>query len=217
MDFAQNHDVSVDTLHRRMHDATWKRNVPSAPLQPYLNARPVMTKYSLLPIVDPRKAISVPMEQLPVYNPESVFNPGNARAPFSGYATNVALESELRNQCFALQRCSQAVYVPSSTSDLYDVRFRASAAGHDQLAQCHPFLNHPGYVSAPHRPSPPPTHANDSTNDPANDPALHPSLQTCDWGLFYNTTRCHVKQYTKGRNEHTARRTDGLPLRANNK
>jgi hypothetical protein len=32
----------------------------------------------------------------------------------------VNLESELRNQIYALQSCSQAVYVPDSSSDLYN-------------------------------------------------------------------------------------------------
>jgi hypothetical protein len=82
-----------------------------------------MTKYSIMPIVDPRAPINVPMEQLPIYNQEQIFNPGTA-APWSGYASNVNVESDLRNQIFALQKCSQAVYVPSSNSDLYEFGFK---------------------------------------------------------------------------------------------
>jgi hypothetical protein len=82
-----------------------------------------MTKYSLMPIVDPRAPVNVPMEQLPIYNQEQIFNPGTA-APWSGYASNVNVESDLRNQIFALQKCSQAVYVPSSNSDLYEFGFK---------------------------------------------------------------------------------------------
>ena len=40
-------------------------------------------------------------------------------APFSGFVENVDVESVLRNQIFALQKNDQAVYVPSSKSDLY--------------------------------------------------------------------------------------------------
>lgn len=111
-----------DSINRRMYD----RNVPSQILQPYLDVRPVMTKYSIMPIVDPRAKINIPLEQLPVYNIHKVFNPGNAQAPWSGFAANVNVESELRNQIYALQKCSQAVYVPNSNSDLYKFGFKAN-------------------------------------------------------------------------------------------
>ena len=97
----------------------YSRNIPSQPLQPYLDARPVLTKYSIMPIVDPRSPISVPLKQQSTYSPASVFNPGNDTAPWSGYASAVNTESELRNQIYAHQSCSQAVYVPSSHSSLY--------------------------------------------------------------------------------------------------
>jgi len=110
----------TDSINRRIYD----RNIPSAPLQPYLSVRPVMTKYSLMPIVDPRKPIHEPMEQLPTYSPHAVFNPGNTQSPWSGFSSSINTESELRNQIFALQNCSQAVYVPNSNSDLYHVQFK---------------------------------------------------------------------------------------------
>ena len=102
-------------IDKRIYD----RNIPSAPLQPYLNVRPVMTKYSLLPIVDPRAPIKFPMNIQPPYNNGKVFNPGNTVSPWSGFATDINVESELRNQVNALQKCSQATYVPSSMSNLY--------------------------------------------------------------------------------------------------
>jgi hypothetical protein len=70
-----------------------------------------------------------------MYNPEYVFNPGNAVAPWSGYATAVNVESTLRNQFFALQKCGQSEYVPSSKSDLYNVRIDSR-----QIEQTHPLL-----------------------------------------------------------------------------
>jgi hypothetical protein len=91
--------------------------------QPYFDSRPAMTKYSYFPIVDPRKQIQVPVKILPTYNYEKVFNPGNTTSPWSGFATNINKESELRNQVFALQKCSQSVYVPNSNSDLYQYTF----------------------------------------------------------------------------------------------
>ena len=85
-----------------------------------------MTKYSFMPIVDPRKKLSVKLEQQPTYNSNAVFNPGNDIAPWSGYSSDVNVESELRGQIFALQKCDQSVYVPNSNSDLYKHSFTPS-------------------------------------------------------------------------------------------
>ena len=107
-----------------MNKRTYVRNIPSQPLQPYLDARPVLTKYSIMPIVDPRSEINTPLIQQATYNIEQTFNPGNDFGPWSGYASNVNHESELRNQVFALQECSQATYVPTSKSSLYNVNWK---------------------------------------------------------------------------------------------
>ena len=125
----------VSQIHNQTNTRIYDRNIPSQPLQPYLDVRPVMTKYSYLPIVDPRKSSDVPVFQQPSYNARTVFNPGNTRSPWSGF--NVNVESELKNQVFALQKSSQAVYVPSSTSDLYQFSFQPSqtSSGHDLLFQ----------------------------------------------------------------------------------
>jgi hypothetical protein len=110
-------------IQKQTNQRIYDRNIPSKMLQPYLDVRPVMTKYSYLPIVDPRKEVSTRLTQTPVYNVHQVFNPGNTQSPWSGFASNVNTESVLRNQVFALQKCSQSVYVPSSNSDLYHVAF----------------------------------------------------------------------------------------------
>jgi flagellar basal body rod protein FlgC len=107
------------TINNRMYS----RNIPSQPLQPYLDSRPVLTKYSVLPIFDTRPEIKTQLIQTSTYNPHNVFNPGNDSAPWSGYATNVNVESELRNQVYALQKCDQAIYVPNSKSNLYNVKW----------------------------------------------------------------------------------------------
>ena len=98
-----------------------ERNVPSRQLQPAFSIRPVSTKYSLLPIVDSRPKPNVEIERQPTYNVSTVFNSGNAQAPWSGFASNVDTESSLRSQFFALQTCEQSEYVPSSNSDMYQV------------------------------------------------------------------------------------------------
>jgi hypothetical protein len=120
---AQEKKECSSEIHKQTNDRIYDRNIPSQMLQPYVDVRPVMTKYSYLPIVDPRKEVSTKLIQTPVYNVNQVFNPGNTQSPWSGFASNVNTESVLRNQVFALQKCSQAVYVPPSNSDLYHVAF----------------------------------------------------------------------------------------------
>lgn len=125
-----------DITNRRIYD----RNIPSQMLQPYINVRPVMTKYSYFPIVDPRKELDVKMNQYPTFNPHSTFNPGNTQSPWSGFASSINTESELRNQVFALQKCSQAVYIPSSNSDLYKYSFNPNQYQKYQNVQPHSLL-----------------------------------------------------------------------------
>jgi hypothetical protein len=109
----------TNTINQRI----FSRNIPSQSLQPYFSSRPVSTKHSTMPIVNPNKQSSVPVRHHSTYNIQQTFNPGSGKAPWSGYASNVHNESELRNQIYALQDHSQAVYVPSSNSDLYKLRW----------------------------------------------------------------------------------------------
>ena len=95
-----------------------KRNIPSMSLQPQFGLRPVSTKYAHFPIIDTQISNEIPIYKKP-YNVGLIFNPGDRMAPFSGFVENVDVESVLRNQIFALQKNDQAVYVPSSKSDLY--------------------------------------------------------------------------------------------------
>ena len=119
------HQSTTKQLHEQTNSNIYHRNIPSQPLQPYLDSRPVLTKYSIMPIVDARKTITEPLIHRATYSPSTVFNPGNG-GPWSGFASNVNHESELRNQIFALQSCSQAIYVPSSKSDLYSVKWNTN-------------------------------------------------------------------------------------------
>ena len=107
----------TEELSKRISD----RNVPSSPLQPQFSMRPASTKYSIMPILDQRANASVPIMTHPTYSVEKTFNPGTAQAPWSGFASNINDESKLRNQFFALQRCEQPNYIPSTNSDMYQV------------------------------------------------------------------------------------------------
>lgn len=161
----------VSDIHRETNNRIYDRNIPSQMLQPYIDVRPVMTKYSYLPIVDPRKQINVPLVQMPTYNVHQVFNPGNTQSPWSGFASNINKESELRNQVYALQKCSQSVYVPSSSSDLYSYQFQTQTQPnpHELLFRNESF---------------------ESFNP-------NPSPAICGSGIFYNNTRCQVRDMTK--------------------
>jgi len=164
-------NIETSSQISNMTNQKWyDRNIPSAFLQPYLDVRPVSTKYSIMPIVEPRKHIFVPMEQLPTYNPHQVFNPGNTQSPWSGY--NVNVESELKNQIFALQKCSQSVYVPSSHSDLYHFGFQSNQ--HASIQQ--PFPN---------------LFKKEKFNN------FDPNPEKIGEGLFYNNTRNETREYEK--------------------
>ena len=91
------------------------RNIPSAPLQPLYDIRPVSTKYIMFQTSDPRNQI-IPQY---VYDPRQTFNPGD-RAPVDYYIKNIDVETKLRSQFFALQNSPQAVFVPELNSQLYN-------------------------------------------------------------------------------------------------
>jgi len=111
------------------------RNMPSRPLQPQFSMRPVSTKYALLPIIDRRAPASIPIHKEPTYNVETVFNPGDAQAPWSGFSAKINDESTLRNQFFALQNCPHTQYIPSTNSDMYKVHVSGKP-----VQQTHPNL-----------------------------------------------------------------------------
>ncbi len=96
------------------------RNIPDGNLPPQFSMRPASTKYSIMPIVDPRSpAALTPLKPVQNFSVDKMFNPGNAQGPWPGFANNVDNESKLRNQFMALQKSDQAYYIPPTTSDLY--------------------------------------------------------------------------------------------------
>lgn len=161
----------VSKIHEQTNNRIYDRNIPSQMLQPYLDVRPVMTKYSYFPIVDPRKQTTVKLNQTPTYNSQNVFNPGNTKSPWSGFSSNINVESELRNQVFALQKCSQSVYVPSSNSDLYSYNFTPK-----EVPQTHSLLFY---------------------KDSFDDFNPNPKTGVVGSGIFLNSTRTQIKDLTK--------------------
>lgn len=113
--------MNCSSIRNITNSRIYERNLPSDPLQQYTSFRSVPTKYSHMPIVDPRVDPSslIQVAIMPTYNVNSIFNPGNSTSSWSGYATNVDSESVLRDQVYPLSDCLQSKFVPSSHSDMY--------------------------------------------------------------------------------------------------
>jgi len=103
------------------------------PLQPNIGTRPVPTKYSLFPLIDCIKQPNVPLRSYLDHSTSSNFAPIQGCGPFHGF--QVGVESDLRNQYFAIQSAAQSAYIPSSSSDLYNVTMAKSSREEPQ-----PFL-----------------------------------------------------------------------------
>jgi len=132
-----------------LNDRILGRFIPSAPLQPNIDFRPVPTKYSHFPVIDRVPLSKVPVAPVVDFSVQKNFLPAtDAKAPVSGYFSQINTESALRNQYFAIQRGDiQGVYVPSSTSDLYSVKMAAPSL--PVAEQTHPLLFDDAAAKAP--------------------------------------------------------------------
>ena len=109
----------VDELNNRIN----QRQFPDKPLAPNFSSIPVMTKYARFPTGLKNQTANVPINNYNTHDVRTNFNPGTHKAPPSGFMHNVDVETVLRNQHIALQKgANQSVYVPDSTSDLYNVK-----------------------------------------------------------------------------------------------
>lgn len=102
-----------------INNTIYRRNIPSENMQVSLPQRSVSTKYAHFPILDNRRESNVLLNYARPYDNNKMFFPGNRKPHFCGFAQNVDLESNLRNQFFALQKADQAVYIPNSNSNMY--------------------------------------------------------------------------------------------------
>ena len=122
----------VDELNER----TTARQFADKPLKPCFDMRPVPTKYSIFPLIDRRVPSQESHNKYLDHSLTTNFCPNIHKGPADGFIKNVETETILRNQYFALQRgADQAVYVPSTTSDLYGF----TAVGR-QETQTHPTI-----------------------------------------------------------------------------
>ena len=130
------HQKPVIGQHERLDELNSRiqsRQFPDHALEPLFSTRPVSTKYSFMGIVAKNSSPSSFRSLLPSgeSNPTCPIVPTKnfdvatdftpSRGPWRTYAQNIDTETMLRNQFYALQNASQAVYVPSSNSDLYKV------------------------------------------------------------------------------------------------
>lgn len=117
---------AIQLKHNQMNNEIIKRNIPSQPLQPYLTVPSVSTRF----VVQPKYDFSTPPCNLPqkqstqlvqqsTYDTSTYFYPGNRKAPFSGFSTNINVESQLRNQHVKITKDNSNVYIPHSKSSLY--------------------------------------------------------------------------------------------------
>ena len=109
----------VDELNERIQ----KRHFSDKPLAPNFSSHPVMTKYSRFQIADRRAPYEEQIRETETHHVGNNFSPATQRGPPSTMMQNIDMESSLRNQTVAYQRNSlQSVWVPDSSSDLYNVR-----------------------------------------------------------------------------------------------
>lgn len=106
-----------------LNDRIQSRQFSDKPLAPNFSSRPVVTKYSRFQIADRRAPSEEQIRPVETHNQYTNFSPATLRGPPSTMLQNIDLESSLRNQNVAYQRkATQSVYVPNSTSELYNVR-----------------------------------------------------------------------------------------------
>jgi len=103
----------------------YERNIPSYPLKPlYGMSTPISTKYQVMPTIVQKKQYIESLNTYPLYSNETIYYTGNRKAP--DWQNKVDIESELRNQIYALQNSPQNTWVPNSSSSLYSHTFTNS-------------------------------------------------------------------------------------------
>jgi len=134
------HDVYYCNMNRydELNNRMMHRNVPTNQLETLYISRPVDTYCTKMGIVDTRKKNFVEKARFQSHDPFTSFNPGNYKAPTTGYTNNVDLESKLMNRFAPLQKCARGKYIPSSNSDMYNTKYltyneKETFVGHNLL------------------------------------------------------------------------------------
>lgn len=112
----------TDDIDKRIYERTLSTDIQ---LRPNFDPRPLNTRHAIFPMEDPpeKKRAFVPIRKYLEYDTTNTFSPIQSKGPVEGYLRNINTESSLRNQFFGLQHGAiQSSYIPSSTSDLYNVQ-----------------------------------------------------------------------------------------------
>jgi len=114
--------IPVSQINHVTNERIYDRVLPSAPLRPYYQPRAQQTKYTKFETHTEPVVSEVPLLVPSTYSPSEVFYPANRSASWDGFAKNIDIESDMRNQFYGMQKCAQAAYVPNSRSDLYTLQ-----------------------------------------------------------------------------------------------
>jgi hypothetical protein len=114
--------LPVSEINHITNERIYERTQPSAPLRPYYQPRSQHTKYTKFMTHTEPLVSDEPIVSHPPYSPSKVFYPASRSAPWSGFANNIDIESDMRNQFYGIQKSPQATYVPDSSSDLYTLQ-----------------------------------------------------------------------------------------------
>lgn len=127
----QNGDFSrTEELNERLYS----RNIPDTHLENWFSPKSSSTRFTKMPITyNSNNKTQSNIDRK--YNMEKTFAAPTTKAPFSGFYTNVDTESSLRNQFYSLQKSNQSIYIPSSNSELYNIK----VVGRQEV-QTHPIL-----------------------------------------------------------------------------
>ncbi len=108
----------VDELNSRIVN----RQFSDKPLAPNFSSRPIGSKYSRFALVDRRAPTEEQIVVMDLHHLQTNFSPATQRGPPATMLQNIDTESALRNQNVAYQRRAlQSVWVPDSSSDMYNV------------------------------------------------------------------------------------------------
>jgi len=106
-------------LSQEMNQQIYQRNVPSHSLSPNISVYPVPTKYVKLGTHDNHPTCNTNKKPYIDYQSNKMFCPTSKNVNFNGYTNNIHLESELRNQFYALQKSDTSEYIPNYKSQLF--------------------------------------------------------------------------------------------------
>ncbi len=141
MSILQNPDNVIFGQYERTEELNERYNQrlhTNAKVEYQFGARPVETRYVKFGTVDQRYSALAPTKIYSgvMYDPKTHFLPSQAQGPWTTFASNVDVETVLRNQVYALQKSEQSSYVPSSSSDLYNTIITTDLS----IVQPHPGL-----------------------------------------------------------------------------